>query len=146
MSALLLDRHFFTSIELKPNPDAKPEGELRVTCNLAMGHATDDPLRYQATLKVDLQDNPDSPSKPYYFGSLEVVGFFRVSPAYKDDPDKLVNISGASLLYGSIRELVCNLTARGPWGMVTLPTVNFTPQPAPAVPAETKTLAPSTNQ
>lgn len=146
MSALLLDRHFFSGIELKPNPDAKAEGKLRVTCNLAVNRATDDPHRYQATLKVDLQDDADSPSKPYYSGSLEVVGFFRVSPAYKDDPDKLVNISGASLLYGSIREMVCNLTARGPWGMVTLPTVNFTPQPAAAVPAETKALAPTAPQ
>ncbi len=146
MSALLLDRHFFTRVELKANPDAKAEGKLRVTCNLSMGHATADPLRYQATLKVDLQEDPDSPPKPYYSGSLEVVGFFRVSPAYKDDPDKLVNISGASLLYGSIRELVCNLTARGPWGMVTLPTVNFTPQTAAVVPAETKALVPSASQ
>jgi preprotein translocase subunit SecB len=29
------------------------------------------------------------------------------------------------MLYGAVRELVCNLTARGPYPMVTLATMNF---------------------
>ena len=77
---------------------------------------------------MKLGEDPKAPSKPYYSGVIEVVGFFRVADAYKDDPERLVQCSGASLLYGSVRELVCNLTARGPWPMVTIPTVNFTPQ------------------
>jgi preprotein translocase subunit SecB len=127
-SALLLERHFFTKLELNPNPDGKPEGKINVVCAAAIGNASDDPARYQITLAVTISPDPKAPAKPYYSGVVEIVGFFRVAPSYKDDPVRLVNISGSSILYGAVRELFCNLTARGPWPMVTLPTMNFTPQ------------------
>jgi len=62
-------------------------------------------------------------------GSFEIVGFFAVAPTFEGDPDRLVQISGTSLLYCAVREMVCNLTARGPWPMLCLPTLNFTAQP-----------------
>lgn len=129
MSALTLEKHFFSRIELRPNPTAKPEGSLRTVCTVTMGQAAEDPLHFQLTLSTVFEDEPNAVSKPYYSGAIEVVGFFRVSPLYKEDHLRLVHISGASLLYGAVRELLCNLTARGPWPMVTLPTMSFSPVP-----------------
>jgi preprotein translocase subunit SecB len=129
-SALLLERHFFSRLELKPNAGAKPDGIYRVSCNLAIGQAADQPRRFQVTLTVSIDQNPASKSPPYYSGVIEIVGFFRVADEYPDDPARLVHVSGSALLYGAVRELMCNLTARGPWPMVTLPTMNFTPEPA----------------
>lgn len=138
ISVLQLERHFFTLIELKTNPDAKAEGVQNVVCTLEIKKASDDVRRHQVTLKVKIEKDEGSLASPYYSGIVEVVGFFKVAENCKHDVDKLVHISGASVLYGSVRELVCNLTARGPWPMVTLPTMNFTPQPVAAGPSETK--------
>lgn len=128
MSSLQLKRHFFSKIELRPNQDSKTEGVNRIACGLAIGKAVEDPKSYQVTLTIDLEQDPASKAKPHYSGSFEIVGFFAVAPTFEGDPDRLVQISGASLLYGAVREMVCNLTARGPWPMLCLPTINFTPQ------------------
>ena len=43
-------------------------------------------------------------------------------------PDKrntLMQVTGASLAYGMVRETVANLTARGPHGTHLLPSVSF---------------------
>ena len=128
MSSLLLKKHFFSKIELRPNHDSKPDGLNRVTCRMGIGKAIEDAKSYQVTLTINLEQDPVSKEKPHYLGSFEMVGFFAVEPMFKGDPDKLVQISGSSLLYAAVREMVCNLTARGPWPMVCLPTINFTPQ------------------
>ena len=39
--------------------------------------------------------------------------------------DELVNVTGASMLYGACREMLANLTARSTHGMSTLPSVSF---------------------
>jgi len=44
-------------------------------------------------------------------------------PTEKREP--LMQITGASLAYGMIRETVANLTARGPHGTYLLPSVSF---------------------
>lgn len=130
-SNLLLERHFFSRIELRPNAGAKPEGIYRVNCNLTIGQASDHARRFQNTLLITLDQDPASTCPAFYSGVIEIVGLFRVADAYAEDPARLVHVSGSSLLYGAARELVCNLSARGPWPMMTLPTMNFTPQPAP---------------
>jgi len=138
MSSLLLKKHFFSKIELRPNQESKPEGVNRIGCSLGIGKAVEDPQSYQLTLTIDIEQDPASTEKPHYTGSFEIVGFFAIAPSFKGDPDRLVQISGASLLYGAVREMVCNLTARGPWPILCLPTINFTPQPGESpVPVET---------
>ncbi len=133
MSSLRLEKHFFSKIELRPNQDSKPEGVNRIGCGLAIGKAVEDPQSYQVTLTIDLEQDPASKEKPYYSGSFEIVGFFAVAPTFEGDPDRLVQVSGASLLYGAVREMVCNLTARGPWPILCLPTLNFTLQAGEAL-------------
>ena len=135
-SALLLEKHFFSKLELKPNLDAKPEGSFSLACAVTIAKAADDPSRYQITLKSTISPDPKTAALPYYSGEIEVVGFFRIAQGYNEDPDRLASISGASVLFGAVRELFCNLTARGPWPMVTLPTMNFTPQPTGAASEE----------
>jgi preprotein translocase subunit SecB len=128
-SALRLERHFFTRIELCPDGEAKPEGKYQVQWTLALAQASDDANRYQVTLTVRVNQDPASTAKTFYTGVFEIVGFFTVAKGCPQEPSFFVQVSGASLLYSAVRELVCNLTARGPWPMISLPTVNFTPQP-----------------
>ncbi len=128
MPALSLERHFFSKIELRPHFDAKMQGVLTVVCNFTVSQAADNPRKYQGALVVNMNEDPKNEGKPSYTGSVEIIGIFVISEQYKEDPVRLVNVTGASLLYGAVRELVCNLTARGPWPMVTLSTMSFVPQ------------------
>lgn len=129
MSSLTLERHFFTSINLQSNEGAKPGDSFNVRCNQNVRRATEDDRRFQVTVEVALEPKPDSESVPYYSGGVSVVGFFKVADDF-DDPLRLVVVSGSSLLYAAARELICNLTARGPHPMVTLPTISFArPEP-----------------
>jgi hypothetical protein len=51
---------------------------------------------------------------------------FLLHPDYPADKrNTLMQITGASLAYGMIRETVANLTARGPHGTYLLPSVSF---------------------
>jgi preprotein translocase subunit SecB len=59
-------------------------------------------------------------------GTVECVGAFEVVPEWPEDKiEQLVAVNGTGLLYSSIRDMVCNITSRGPWGMIMLPTQSF---------------------
>lgn len=135
MSALQLERHFFSRIELKSKGDGKPECTARVRATVGVAQATDNPRRFQLSLSVVIDQNPDTRVPVTYEGSTEVVGFFTVNDSYSEDPLRLVSVSGASMLYAAARELFCNLTSRGPFQMLTLPMSAF--QPLQAVSAQT---------
>ncbi len=62
---------------------------------------------------------------PPYSGSILARGLYEVHADYPHDAERLVRITGASMLYGAAREMVTAVTARGPHGMLTLPSVSF---------------------
>jgi preprotein translocase subunit SecB len=43
------------------------------------------------------------------------------------DPEKLLRVNGASILYSSAREFLITVTSRGPWAPMILPTISFLP-------------------
>jgi preprotein translocase subunit SecB len=62
---------------------------------------------------------------PYGF-SIEIVGFFGVHPKWpKNQIETLVKINGPAILYSAAREIIVQITSRGPWGPMLLPAVNF---------------------
>lgn len=67
----------------------------------------------------------DGEKPPPYTGKIIARGIYEVHSGYPNDPERLVRITGASMLYGSAREMVSAITARGPNGMLTLPSVSF---------------------
>lgn len=62
-----------------------------------------------------------------YLVDVEAGAVIRVADGAEalGDIEDLVVVNGTSLLWSAIREQVCNLTARMPAGVVTLPTVHF---------------------
>ena len=70
-------------------------------------------------------DAADSTHPPEYLGEIELIGYYRVHKHYKQDPEKLIRITGASMLYGVAREMISSITARSANGMLTLPSVSF---------------------
>ena len=89
------------------------------------------------TLRVKHQGSA-SLNTPYFF-SVEVVGYLTVARTYPEERvQMLVRTNGPSMLYGATREIIRDLTARGPHPAVYLPGVSFyenqTPAPIPQAP------------
>jgi|ERR1017187_2494933 preprotein translocase subunit SecB len=123
-SPLQLERHFFTKVQIDSNPAGKAGASNLLNCEAEFGQAADNPKRYQVVLRLKLLTNPQNDS--CYTGEIHAVGIFRVIDGWPAEKEMtLVEANGLALLYGAIRELLCNLTARGPWPQVVLSSVTF---------------------
>jgi len=124
-SPLQLEHYFFTRMALNAHPEADPEKGADFGADVKCAQHEDDPQRWMITLTVSLKAEEDD-SPPPYTGEFEIVGMFRVVDDYPEDKiPKLAHINGAAILYGTVREMVVNLTARGPFPPVMLPTTTF---------------------
>jgi preprotein translocase subunit SecB len=123
-SPLQLERHFFTRIQLDANPAGKPELANQLHCQVEVGRAPEEAKRFQVIVRLKLQSPANG--QACYTGEIDAVGLFRVVENWPEDRIlELVEANGAAVVYGAIRELLCNLTARGPWPQITLNTVTF---------------------
>ena len=129
-SPLRLERHFFTKVYLDTHPDGVPEAVHNLNCGVEIGRHSEDTNRFQVTLKLIFSPQPSS--KVYYSGEVHAVGLFNVDTAMwpQDRALELVETNGPALLYGAIRELLLNLTSRGPWPLLLLQSVTFVKQPS----------------
>jgi len=83
-----------------------------------------DPNLYQIEIKIE-NLHSKTITLPYTI-EANVVGVFSVDPDFKhDDLDRLVQINGASMLFGAAREQILTITGRGPYGPLKLPTINL---------------------
>jgi preprotein translocase subunit SecB len=124
-SPLQLEKYFFNKINLVANP--KHCGDSgKVSTTVTCAPKKDDERQWLVTLKVTLDNPEDEKATPPYTGEFEIMGFFRVDKEYPlDKLLALVHINAPAMLYGSVREMIFNLTARGPHSHVSLPTVSF---------------------
>jgi preprotein translocase subunit SecB len=62
-----------------------------------------------------------------YVGEIETIGLFTVDETNWDpaNSEKLVFINGSGILYSATREMVLNITSRGLFPPVTLPSCSF---------------------
>jgi preprotein translocase subunit SecB len=137
-SPLQLERIFLTAVHLDAKPEANvpPAIDWRVSSDVAVASHATDPLRWKVGLTVNLTC-VDAANAPYN-GSVSFTGLFAVADSYpKDKVRFIVETNGPSVLYGAAREMFANLTARGPWPAVYLPTQSFY-TPAAVKPAQPK--------
>lgn len=134
-SPLQLERYFFSKIQIDAHLDGDPKVANIMDSEVETGQALENSRRFQVVLRLKLR----APEKRQttYTGEFHAVGFFHV---VDDWPEKalsqLVETNGAALLYGAIRETLCNLTSRGPWPAITLKSVTFIKPAPPAVPVK----------
>ncbi len=76
------------------------------------------------SVMIDLQ-RTEGAKPPPYTGHIVIRGVYEVSEHYQDDPERLIRVTGASMPYGAVREMVAGFTARSANGMATLPSVSF---------------------
>lgn len=90
--------------------------------SVEVGFPEDESSQGFVRLRVEMLGTPEAPS-PYKL-DLDILGSFSLS---KSASEKLLEVNGPAVLYGSVRELVMQLTSRGPYPQLVLPTVTFLP-------------------
>ena len=99
-------------------------GELEV--NRQVHQDEDMPERWLVLLTVHIKgEEVDDALPPPYTGVLVARGIYDIHEAFKGDAERLIRITGASMLYGAIREMLANYTSRGPNDIVYLPSISF---------------------
>lgn len=84
----------------------------------------DHPRQWRVILQIKL-NALEGEKPPPYIGTVTAEGRYEVHENYPHDPESLVRITGASMLYGVAREMVVSITARAAHGMLTLPSISF---------------------
>lgn len=99
-------------------------GDLQVQRQL---HQDPDlPRRWVVLLILDLVgDEGEDALAPPYTGSIMARGVYDVHESYQGEPERLIRITGASMLYSAIREMLASFTSRSPNGLMTLPSISF---------------------
>ena len=97
--------------------------KAKVGCGLKRGQDKN-PRDFLVELEV-LIDNREGKPTPYNV-EVGIIGIFKVLPPLPPERrEDLVAVNGASILYGTIREIVLGLTSRFAAGPMTLPGMNF---------------------
>ena len=124
-SPLHLKRHFVAAIDIKAAQSDDVSSDFSVTANPMIAHNKDDPTDWLIRLVVEIKGQRDRLQAAYQ-GKVEFVGQFQVDQSVPEERRlKVVASNGSSILYGAVREMVANLTARGPHPMITLPSLSF---------------------
>ena len=134
-SPLHLETYFFTEIQVEACPegcDSPGEGEL--ASSVEVSRHEDDSGKWMVQLGIR-QSEDEAKGCPEYTFKIQVVGLFKVDKEFPlEQAEHLVRANGPAVLYGAVREMVANLTSRGPFSTVELPTVTFIDEANPAAP------------
>lgn len=123
---LIVKEYFFPFVQVSADPDIT--GEESAVMDFETKVAVDkdpDNDTYQVTLEITAMPEDETKRIPYAI-HLIVVGMFSVDEKWPD-PEKLLKVNGASILYSAAREFIITVTSRGPWPPTTLPTISFLP-------------------
>jgi preprotein translocase subunit SecB len=128
MPALRLENYFYDRILVEANTDWPPteKPQMGVTVNVEVGSRQDAPSHFRAIMDITGIPNEKGQPVPYNL-KLRAQGFFDVDMqgGALEDAARLVQVTGASILYSAAREFVLLASSRGPFGSVLLPTVSF---------------------
>jgi len=127
---------FFPNVSFQTQPHDDPESlpvPERVSVSPLASCLSEDGMRWNVVLHVKSERTGEGEEIRENRFDFDLVAFGRF--AWKGNPEeerdkiaKVVSISGASILYSSLRDMLLTLTARGPWGPYLLPAVRFDPE------------------
>ena len=121
---LQLDIYFFDSLSIRVNPKGSLNYRLtgeQLVIDAEYSLNTEDPTKQKVSLTV--RNHPEDPSATYLF-SATVIGIFTISDPSDQNSLPHVVVTGSSMLFGAIREMLLTLTGRGPFPNLILPTVS----------------------
>lgn len=120
ISPIQTRRHWIRRVTFEPqeNPVENSKYEARIS----LTHGKSDGC-WRVVLEVEFGGKP--PEQALHNGRIDFEGLFDVHPEYPEDKiEDLVRMNGGAILYGAVRELVLNLTARSKHGPFEMPTID----------------------
>jgi preprotein translocase subunit SecB len=135
----LLD-YFLTDLHVSANAKFNPKEKVPLRfedfeTGVEFAHAKD--RKRQGKIILSLRYQPAAEANVPYRFAAEIVGELVVLDAATDElAERLFNTNGPSMLYGVLREIIRDATARGPYTGVILPSTSFyKPEPKKEVEA-----------
>ena len=131
-SLLQLDSSAITRIRLDANKSYSKDlaaqrfdgfGEAGLESSVEVGNDANDSTRHFVKLGIRMLGTETV--QPPYTLDVEIIGIFHCGSSETANRDLFIQVNGPAVLYGSIRELVMQLTSRGPFPPLVLPTVSF---------------------
>ena len=127
-SPLQLESYAFTRIHMDACEDSEclePTGAGQFQVNTRCQQHNEDPSHWMITIMVSVKQKEGEQCPPYLL-DIEAVGFFLISEEYpREKQAPMVKAHAPAVLFGAIREMLANITARGPYPRFDLPTVTF---------------------
>lgn len=121
---LEIKRYFFPLVHVAADPQYElGTGMDKVNFDVRTSVTKDENDLYQVAVEIIAEPEDEKHRIPYSI-HLIGVGLFTVSEKWKE-PEKILKINGASMIYSAAREFLITVTARGPWPPVILPTISF---------------------
>ena len=123
-SPLQLNNEIFTEVSIITVPNPDQDSRLHTVVEYNVTSQNTDKTQWMVVVRVKM--GPASEKKIPYSGTVECVGFFTVAKEWDESKtEQLVAVNGTSVVYTAIREMVCNITARGPHPRLMLPSQSF---------------------
>lgn len=129
---LQLKDHIFPKIIVVANNNEKIPEEIKkgkqfgynYHFNVRCLRASNKSLEYQVELNIKTKSEDDKIQG--YDVDITIAGLFDIEKEVKaKERDDVVSVLGPTLLFGAAREFLYNLTKRGPYPAIYLPTVSF---------------------
>ena len=124
-SPLRILSHTFSRIRVDAAEAEEAPGGISLNTRRSVLAHCEDERKFLLTLAIQFGSEEREELAPYS-GELIIEGEFEVAPNFPlEKAGALVDVTGASILYGACREMLANLTARSTFGMISLPSVSF---------------------
>ena len=127
LSPLQLDKHFFTKVNIEASQQEESSPNIEFGSRVMINQHIENERNF--LVKLNLFSNDEEEENPNYTFNVEVVGVFTINDDYPSEKiQKLVEINAPAVLFGAAREMISNITSRGPLASFDLPTVAFIPE------------------
>lgn len=94
-----------------------------------VGQQANNTTDFLIALRVAVLNEVDAVKKAPYTFDIAVQGVFKLAEDFEcEDRRDLVRVNGSAMLYGAIRDMLQQITARSMLGTLLLPAMHFLPQ------------------
>jgi preprotein translocase subunit SecB len=127
LSPLVIEHHEFCSIRINAADIESPKGQQSLRAIRHLERVPNEPRRWVIVLRIEFFSMMDAEPAPYT-GEIVARGRFAVNESYPAERESaLIEVTAASILYGACREMLASFTARSSHGILSLPSVSFSP-------------------
>lgn len=126
-SPLSILHHALVSIRVNASTSGEPKGSHYIRTRREIMPHPDVKRNWLVDLIVEF-GTPENREEAPYSGEIVVRGWFVIAEKYPEEKHKeLIEVTAASILYGTCREALANFTARSLHGILSIPSVTFDP-------------------